>query len=89
MLAPPSARRPYVLALVVSFLVVVLLLLHHNSDYIPFPSARRPAILDSQDLPHLDKLCSLPDPFEVEYGRTNIRLTRAYEGKLARPPSLG
>lgn len=79
----PLGRRPYVLVLVISFVLVILLLLHHNSDYIPFPP-QRPIALDSPrlDLPQLDSLCSAPDPFEVEYGRTNIRLTRAYEGTL-------
>jgi hypothetical protein len=83
MLAPVN-RRPYILALIVSLSVGVLLLLHHHSDYITFPSARERLGLNrhGSSLPQLDKLCSAADPFDVEYGRTNIRLTRAYEGGL-------
>lgn len=63
--------------------VGVLLLLHHHSDYIPFrtagypPALTRPGPVEER----LDALCAVPDPFDLEYGRTNIRLTRAYEGK--------
>lgn len=35
-------------------------------------------------LDHLGKECDRPDPFEALYSRPNLRMTRGYEGSLAR-----
>jgi hypothetical protein len=76
------SRRVYILALVASVSVAVLLLLHHNLDSLPFST---PRILDVSDpepvLATELPICHAPDIFEAEYGRTNIRMTRAYEGE--------
>lgn len=77
------SRRVYIFALVASASIVVLLLLHHNVDRLPFGSAQVweepiPEPVLARVLP----VCHAPDPFEAEYGRTNLRLTRAYEGKI-------
>ncbi|EIW70457.1 hypothetical protein TREMEDRAFT_73476 [Tremella mesenterica DSM 1558] len=37
-----------------------------------------------QRVERLRRTCSQPDPFEKEYGRANLRLSRAYEGSLHR-----
>ena len=76
------SRRVYILALVASVTVAVLLLLHHNVDRLPFATPRIwdvsvPEPILAIELP----ICQAPDPFEVEYGRTNLRMTRAYEGE--------
>lgn len=76
------SRRVYILALVASASVAVLLLLHHNVDKLPFATPQiwdisAPEPLLRTELP----ICHSPDPFEAEYGRTNLRMTRAYEGE--------
>ena len=76
------SRRVYILALVASASVAVLLLLHHNVDRLPFATPRIwdvsvPEPILAIELP----ICQTPDPFEAEYGRTNLRMTRAYEGE--------
>ena len=70
------------MALVASASVVVLLLLHHNIDRLPFATPQIwdvsvPEPVQVTELP----ICLVPDPFEAEYGRTNLRMTRAYEGE--------
>jgi hypothetical protein len=76
------SRRVYILALVASASVAVLLLLHHNVDSLPFATPRIwdvtvPEPVLATELP----ICQASDPFEAEYGRTNLRMTRAYEGE--------
>ena len=70
-----AGRRFYVLfgAILLSF--TLLLMLHTQPDRLPFlsPASHAPRS-------RLDQTCSEQDPFEVEYGRTNLRLSRAYEG---------
>lgn len=80
----PFARRPYALALIVVLSVGILLLLHRQSDEIRLrfgtPLASETSRLSPAAL-RLEAICELQDPFDLEYGRTNIRLTRAYEGQ--------
>lgn len=76
------SRRVYILALVAAASVAVLLLLHHNVDRLPFATPRIwdvtvPEPVLAVELP----ICQASDPFEAEYGRTNLRMTRAYEGE--------
>jgi hypothetical protein len=76
------SRRVYILALVASASIAVLLLLHHNVDRLPFATPRIwdvtvPEPVLAVQLP----ICQTSDPFEAEYGRTNLRMTRAYEGE--------
>jgi hypothetical protein len=74
------SRRIYIVALVVSATVGLLLLAHQNVDkfsYGPSQSWEEPAKVVSR----LEAICQLRDVFDAEYGRTNIRMTRAYEGE--------
>jgi len=77
-----SSRRVYIISLVIAASVTVLLLVHHNSDSLPFETPQiwrnsSPDPVPARVLP----MCLTADPFDIEYGRTNIRLTRAYEGE--------
>jgi hypothetical protein len=76
------SRRVYIFALLASASVAVLLLLHHNVDKLPFGT---PQIWKEQEpepvLTTLRPVCQESDLFEAEYGRTNLRMTRAYEGE--------
>lgn len=74
------SRRSFIAASALSVLVGLVLLAQHQSDYLPiFPTS-------GSDATHrrLRAYCHADDPFEAEYGRTNIRMTRAYEGKSRR-----
>lgn len=77
----PAAKRPTVLAVIITFTVGILLLLHQQSGRIPLPAVLRlqQAGYDPVAL-RLSDTCNRNDPFDVEYGRTNIRMSRAYEG---------
>jgi hypothetical protein len=70
------SRRTLILAFALSFLVGSLLLVQQHTDYLG-PTFRS----QLKETGHLDAFCHTVDPFEVEYGRTNLRMTRAYEGK--------
>lgn len=71
------SRRAVILSLALSFLVGSLLLVQQHTYYLS--PALQPEALE---IKQLDALCQADDPFEIEYGRTNIRMTRAYEGRL-------
>lgn len=81
MLGP--ARRPLVLGLVLAAAAGLSVFFHRHDDYIPSSLYRRPEMLHQTSIPEarLSEYCSRDDPFEAEYGRTNLRLSRAYEGE--------
>lgn len=76
--------RPFIVGGFILTLVVGLAFLHlYHLPLVPSkvlaPAASR--------LSRLETNCRLPDPFEVEYGRTNLRMTRAYEGERLLAPA--
>lgn len=74
------SRRVYILALAISATVGLLLLAHQNVDKLPFGSSQ--TWKEPERIPtRLEAICQLRDVFDAEYGRTNIRMTRAYEGE--------
>jgi hypothetical protein len=82
----PSARRPAVLAIILFGVILLLTDLWGvtHSRLLPVawtpspPATTDPAV--SKNLRVLRSQCNAPDPFELTYGRTNLRMTRAYEG---------
>jgi hypothetical protein len=84
-----ASRRTYILALAATVGISALLLLHYHVDKLPFGPAEiweesSPELSPAQG--RLNAICHSPDPFDAEYGRTNIRMTRAYEGKRITAP---
>lgn len=78
----PINRRPYALVVLLAVSSGLLLLLHQQAEHLPFSLSTHES---TQSATHpgqerLDGICQAPDPFEQEYGRTNLRMSRAYEG---------
>lgn len=96
MYIPAASRRPLAFAGLALAITFLLFIGHsHYTDpgisYTPTwattQNATAPLELSSgakHRLAHLRKTCSRPDPFEAQYGRANLRMTRGYEGSLAR-----
>ena len=94
MLIPAISRRSALLLGAVSLLLVVALLhagVRNQPAYLSWATPASSAI--PAPLVHADKtvrrrvkklvnMCDAEDPFELEYGRTNLRLSRGYEGAL-------
>ena len=88
---PTISRRSGILLGALSLLVVIAVLhagARNHPAYLSWPPAS-----DVKNVPlvHKDEavrrrfdalvnLCAADDPFELEYGRTNLRLSRGYEG---------
>jgi hypothetical protein len=88
----PPLRRPHLLLSL--FLAVLILAIHqrHNAQShiaalfapnIP-PEQMMIGVYDVQQrLNRFKNTCEEDDTFEKEYGRTNLRMSRAYEGTLS------
>ncbi|WVQ82440.1 hypothetical protein IAT38_004568 [Cryptococcus sp. DSM 104549] len=93
---PPSSRRPHIFLGLLSGIALLFLHNIHQPrpSLIPNPFSRsRPQSasvggngLEAEDyrvrgrVERMQGFCEEQDPFEREYGRANLRLTRAYEG---------
>jgi hypothetical protein len=86
-----SARRPHLfLALLLG--VATLLFVHNALDPSGLGVPQQPVVLEGgrfhdkdpkvvQRTEKMASFCSAEDPFEKEFGRTNLRLSRGYEGE--------
>ena len=86
-----SARRLHLLlALLIGIVALALLrdAMRADGDTRSFSFGllpqRRPVIQTEVDrrLMAMQRHCEEQDPFDIEYGRTNVRMSRAYEGRL-------
>lgn len=86
----PSSRRIHVLLAVITCLILGFIL-HFTYQLGASVTVPRPETASKGALPHTDHrvqarvdrlrgICVEDDPFEREYGRTNLRMSRGYEG---------
>ncbi|KLT40754.1 hypothetical protein CC85DRAFT_142686 [Cutaneotrichosporon oleaginosum] len=90
------ARRPLIYAIIVAAVFIFVLAHAWGSEtvasYVPWRDQAPEVASDVQILSgdmrrrlnHLRSECKRPDPFEAQYSRANLRMTRGYEGSLAR-----
>ncbi|BEJ13252.1 hypothetical protein CspHIS471_0304260 [Cutaneotrichosporon sp. HIS471] len=91
-----TPRRPLLIAGFATLLFIFFLAHSWGSEtiasYVPWRDqnpelASDVQVLNSDTQRRLDRLrkeCQGPDPFEAQYSRANLRMTRGYEGSLAR-----
>jgi hypothetical protein len=83
-LASAAFRRTLVVLAALAVIGLVTLYRSHLFSQIIVASPKQAVNVDKATLARIEKLtqyCRQDDEFENEYGRTNLRLSRAYEGE--------
>jgi hypothetical protein len=96
MYIPPSKRPHLLLGLLTGIAALFFLhnIYQPRPSFLPVPFWNSKTVVDdallgleAQDYRVRDRVrrvrdfCDADDPFEAEYGRTNLRMSRAYEGR--------